>query len=324
VVQDCGFNLHAKTHAGAVDDDARARLLRYVLRPPLACYESGKSSRRLDAGPGSWMRQFTFFATTARGLCHWWWNQLPRPKTGEIDRRKDPRVRTNGNRRHQMCKRKTLILMTALGGCSWSADDPPRKKTEKTMTTDRIRNLRLLDTPLGRAHRSYRWLCMALGSLAICVALAAVPSTAQAQAEQTFINPQGNLCITGWIKIAEQDTDKGPLAIRAVGQMHTYTSCPTTLGEGGGDASSAQRLNVTPSTLIAIWYWDFGTASWVQCADGGWHTDDIAWSSANYLIVNPECPHQAWLGMTMGAYASLDNGATWVGSHTWSGYYWHN
>ena len=36
VVQDCGFNLHAKTHAGAVDDDARARLLRYVLRPPLA------------------------------------------------------------------------------------------------------------------------------------------------------------------------------------------------------------------------------------------------------------------------------------------------
>jgi len=32
VVQDCGFNLHAKTHAGALDDDARARLLRYVLR----------------------------------------------------------------------------------------------------------------------------------------------------------------------------------------------------------------------------------------------------------------------------------------------------
>ena len=36
VVQDRGFNLHAKTCAGAVDDDARARLLRYVLRPPLA------------------------------------------------------------------------------------------------------------------------------------------------------------------------------------------------------------------------------------------------------------------------------------------------
>jgi len=36
VVQDCGFNLHAKTRAGAVDDEARARLLRYVLRPPLA------------------------------------------------------------------------------------------------------------------------------------------------------------------------------------------------------------------------------------------------------------------------------------------------
>jgi hypothetical protein len=34
--KNCGFNLHAKTHAGAVDDDARARLLRYVLRPPLA------------------------------------------------------------------------------------------------------------------------------------------------------------------------------------------------------------------------------------------------------------------------------------------------
>jgi hypothetical protein len=36
VVQDGGFNLHAKTCAGAVDDEARARLLRYVLRPPLA------------------------------------------------------------------------------------------------------------------------------------------------------------------------------------------------------------------------------------------------------------------------------------------------
>ena len=36
VVQDCGFNLHAKTHAGAVDAEGRARLLRYVLRPPLA------------------------------------------------------------------------------------------------------------------------------------------------------------------------------------------------------------------------------------------------------------------------------------------------
>lgn len=36
VVQDCGFNLHAKTRAGAADDEARAHLLRYVLRPPLA------------------------------------------------------------------------------------------------------------------------------------------------------------------------------------------------------------------------------------------------------------------------------------------------
>ena len=36
VVQDCGFNVHAKTHAGALDDEARARLLRYVLRPPLS------------------------------------------------------------------------------------------------------------------------------------------------------------------------------------------------------------------------------------------------------------------------------------------------
>jgi len=36
VVQDCGFNLHAKTHAGALDDEARARLLRYILRPPLS------------------------------------------------------------------------------------------------------------------------------------------------------------------------------------------------------------------------------------------------------------------------------------------------
>jgi hypothetical protein len=36
VVQDCGFNVHAKTHAGAIDDEARARLLRYVLRPPLS------------------------------------------------------------------------------------------------------------------------------------------------------------------------------------------------------------------------------------------------------------------------------------------------
>jgi hypothetical protein len=36
VVQDQGFNLHARTRAGAVDEPARARLLRYVLRPPLA------------------------------------------------------------------------------------------------------------------------------------------------------------------------------------------------------------------------------------------------------------------------------------------------
>jgi hypothetical protein len=36
VVQDCGFNLHAKTYAGAADNEARARLLRYVLRPCFA------------------------------------------------------------------------------------------------------------------------------------------------------------------------------------------------------------------------------------------------------------------------------------------------
>jgi hypothetical protein len=36
VVQDQGFNLHARTRAGALDEAARARLLRYVLRPPLA------------------------------------------------------------------------------------------------------------------------------------------------------------------------------------------------------------------------------------------------------------------------------------------------
>ena len=36
VVQDNGFNAHAKTRAGALDDEARARLLRYVLRPPLS------------------------------------------------------------------------------------------------------------------------------------------------------------------------------------------------------------------------------------------------------------------------------------------------
>ena len=36
VVQDQGFNLHARTRAGALDEPARARLLRYVLRPPLA------------------------------------------------------------------------------------------------------------------------------------------------------------------------------------------------------------------------------------------------------------------------------------------------
>ena len=38
VVQDCGFNVHAKTHAGALDDEARARLLRYVLRPRFAAF----------------------------------------------------------------------------------------------------------------------------------------------------------------------------------------------------------------------------------------------------------------------------------------------
>jgi Putative transposase len=36
VVQDEGFNLHAKTRAGALDEHARVRLLRYVLRPPLS------------------------------------------------------------------------------------------------------------------------------------------------------------------------------------------------------------------------------------------------------------------------------------------------
>jgi hypothetical protein len=36
VVQDCGFNLHAKTHAGAVDDEGRAPPS--ALRPaPTAC-----------------------------------------------------------------------------------------------------------------------------------------------------------------------------------------------------------------------------------------------------------------------------------------------
>jgi hypothetical protein len=36
VVQSGGFNLHAKTRAGGLDEEARARLLRYVLRPPLS------------------------------------------------------------------------------------------------------------------------------------------------------------------------------------------------------------------------------------------------------------------------------------------------
>jgi hypothetical protein len=36
VVQDHGFNLHAQTRAGGEDQEACARLLRYVLRPPLA------------------------------------------------------------------------------------------------------------------------------------------------------------------------------------------------------------------------------------------------------------------------------------------------
>jgi len=36
VVQQLGFNLHAASIAGACDQAARERLLRYVLRPPLA------------------------------------------------------------------------------------------------------------------------------------------------------------------------------------------------------------------------------------------------------------------------------------------------
>jgi len=36
VVQELGFNLHAASVAGAEDQQARERLLRYVLRPPLA------------------------------------------------------------------------------------------------------------------------------------------------------------------------------------------------------------------------------------------------------------------------------------------------
>jgi hypothetical protein len=38
VVQDSGFNLRAKTRAGALDDEARTRLLRYVLRPRFAAF----------------------------------------------------------------------------------------------------------------------------------------------------------------------------------------------------------------------------------------------------------------------------------------------
>jgi hypothetical protein len=36
VVQELGFNLHAASVAGAEDQAARQRLVRYVLRPPLA------------------------------------------------------------------------------------------------------------------------------------------------------------------------------------------------------------------------------------------------------------------------------------------------
>ncbi len=36
VVQDNGFDLHAKTRAGALDDEGQRRLLCYVLRLPLA------------------------------------------------------------------------------------------------------------------------------------------------------------------------------------------------------------------------------------------------------------------------------------------------
>jgi hypothetical protein len=50
VVQDSGFNLHAKTRAGALDDDARARLLRYVLRPPLSQERASPSCRPTVSG----------------------------------------------------------------------------------------------------------------------------------------------------------------------------------------------------------------------------------------------------------------------------------
>jgi len=49
VVQDQGFSLHARTRAGALDEPARARLLRYVLRPPLA-------RERLQRLPGHCVR----------------------------------------------------------------------------------------------------------------------------------------------------------------------------------------------------------------------------------------------------------------------------
>jgi hypothetical protein len=202
--------------------------------------------------------------------------------------------------------------------------DPAKKPPDSVFWAHGPALSRLASDP-RRHHHPCGWLGKAVGALAVCAALAGVPSAAQAQAEQNFIDSHSGICITGWIKIDDQDTDQGPLAIRAVGQMHTYRSCPTTLGEGGGDASSAPRLNALPYTMIKIWYYDFGKVAWVQCADGGWQTEGgTAWSSANYLIANPECPHQAWLGMTMAAYASLDNGTTWFGSETWSGYYWHD
>ena len=65
VVQDTGFNLHAKTRAGALDDDARARLLRYVLRPPLA-------QERLAVLPDHRVRlTLSNPAQDANGRCAW-------------------------------------------------------------------------------------------------------------------------------------------------------------------------------------------------------------------------------------------------------------
>ena len=185
----------------------------------------------------------------------------------------------------------------------------------------------------ARAGRARGWERPALGSLVICVALAAIPSTAQGQSrgERSEIVYDGpGLCITGWASIEGHGVGHGAPVSLARAQLHTYQSCPATLGEGGGDAGSAPVLKLAGADTLAIlvqaYYWDGGQGAWVECAQkGAWQFDHDAWSAAHSEIITG-CPRQSYVGVGIEMWArDLSPAAAdhdWHGRGVWSGYYW--